>query len=191
MNIQTAWDRRFRAGKYDFLRKPAETLRLDAIAEMIAAFASTNGPLEVADLGCGEGLLLPKLGKEAVARYLALDISAEALLRLPVSPVPAFPVHSTVSAWDGKPAPVAPRILVASEVLYYEPEGGAALARLMRAPGTAGAIVSCVAGRPDKPNWQKGADRLWSSLDAAGLRRVEERKVADAGTSWDIVRFAL
>lgn len=186
------WDREFSAGKYDFLRKPAEKARLQAIAAMIDRSTAGGERCEVVDIGCGEGLLLDYLKAGAVARYVGVDISAVALSRLPDTGLAAVAVHSSLAAWDGKPRAAARRILVASEVLYYGEKGVAELARIAGG-GASEAIISCVAGRGDKPNWTAASERLWRDIAATGWPVIERRHLSDkaSGIGWDIARYAV
>ncbi len=60
-------------------------------------------------------------------------------------------------------------------------------------PRTVEVIVSCVAGKPGKPNWTAASQRLWRDLRATGWKRLEMATVSDerAGLAWDIARYAL
>jgi SAM-dependent methyltransferase len=194
MKSAARWDADFKAGKLDFLRRPAELKRFTEIAAMIGRAARLHGPVEVADIGSGEGLLLAQLNPASVKRYIAIDISGVALKSIRAGRVPVAPVRASLATWDGRPAPVAPRIIVASEVLYYDPQSVTHVRKLAAsAPRTVEVIVSCVAGKPGKPNWTAASQRLWSELRATGWKRLEMASVADerAGLAWDIARYAL
>lgn len=184
------WDREFGAGKYAYLHKPSERARLTEIAAMIDRSIREGGACEIVDIGCGEGLLLGQLAGLDIVRYVGLDISAVALSRLPVSTVPVVRVHAPLSQWDGAPAPAARRILVASEVLYYEPTGVHDLARVAHATA-AEVIVSCVGGHPDKPNWTSASAKLWREMAQTGWPVIEQRQLGDgqSGIVWDIARY--
>ncbi|MEC9344332.1 MAG: class I SAM-dependent methyltransferase [Pseudomonadota bacterium] len=190
------WDAEFSAGKYEFLKKPAEQMRLDTIAAMIAGSVAEHGPCEVVDVGCGEGLLLPRLSPPGVTRYVGLDISAVALERLPEADVPVVRVRASLAGWDGTPLPAGRRILVASEVLYYDQAAVGDLARAAERVSGAGnrtdeAIISCVAAHPDKPNWAAASDRLWAELAATGWPETGRERLVDpaTGIAWDIARY--
>jgi SAM-dependent methyltransferase len=194
MKSAARWDADFRAGKLDFLHRPGEQRRLSEIAAMIGRSARQRGPVEVADLGCGEGLLLRQLDPSLVKRYVAIDISGVALKSIREGRVPVARVRSSVAAWDGRPEPIAPRVIVASEVLYYDPQGVTHLRKAAaNTQRTVEVIVSCVAGRPDKPNWTASSLRLWHDMRLTGWRRLEMVTVRDerAGLAWDIARYAL
>ncbi len=193
MKSAASWDAEFRAGKYAFLRKPSERARLGAIAAMIDRSTRMRRPVEIADIGSGEGLLLDFLDPGRVERYVAIDISREALRGVPDGEIAVRRVRAGLHEWDGRPAPVARRILVASEVLYYHPLGVQHLKMLgERLGGASEAIVSCVAGKAGKPNWTHSANRLWRGMRGIGWRRIEAVRVrdAEADLSWDIARYA-
>ncbi|MFZ1813913.1 MAG: hypothetical protein WBO55_15350 [Rhizobiaceae bacterium] len=189
-----AWDAEFRSGKYRFLHKPMELARLHMIAAMIGEASARMESVEVADVGCGEGLLLPLLDPATVSLYIALDVSAEALKGIPASTIPTVKACVRLQDWDAKPVPLAPRITVASEVLYYDPGSVAHLVRTLEGqlPGSL-VIVSCVGAHPDKPNWEASSIRLWRELAQTGLEERERRTVADAptGISWDVAVYAV
>lgn len=186
------WDAGYRHGRLAFLHRPEEQARLDEIAGIIGSLAARHGPCEVVDIGCGEGLLIGRLAGSAVVSYVGVDLSQVALGRLPQAPFPVRPVCAALGKWDGAPVGQAPRILVASEVLYYDPESVAHLERLVKAaPATVAAIVSCVAGKPDKPNWQEASARLWAALAKTGWPVCERRRPAKGDLAWDIVAYDL
>ena len=188
------WDAAFRAGKYDFLHRESEKERLKVIAELVAAFAATQGICEVVDIGCGEGLLLPLLDAAQVCRYVAVDISSVALERIPQSDIEVVRLCTSLGDWDGKPEPTAPRMIIASEILYYDPDGVAELVRVARSGSMAQrVIVSCVAAHPGKPNWAEASTRLWQELASSPLTEVSRHAVRDeqSGISWDIGAYSL
>ena len=192
MKNASLWDAEFKSGRLGFLRRPSELRRFVEIGAMVARAAQQNGPVEVVDIGSGEGLLLSQLRTQSVQRYIALDISGVALKAIRDGLVPVARVRSSLAAWDGRPEPVAPRILVASEMLYYDPGGVMQLRKLAaRWPRTIEVVVSCVAGRADKPNWAAASTALWRDMRATGWRRLELVQVADkqAELAWDIARY--
>lgn len=187
-----SWDAEFRAGKYEFLKKPSEQARLAPVVSMIAHSIEQAGPCEVVDIGCGEGILYHHLPSSGVVRYVGMDISAVALENLPQGPVEVAAVCANLADWDGEPAPVARRVVVASEVLYYDRAAVADLKRLVDETGTVSeVIVSCVAAHPDKPNWAASSDKLWSELAQTGWPEVERARAADpaTGVAWDMARY--
>jgi SAM-dependent methyltransferase len=186
------WDQAFSAGKYAFLHKPSEKARLKEIAEMIGRSIAEKGRCEIVDIGCGEGLLLDYLAGLDVARYVGVDVSAVALSRLPDSVFPVAAINASLAQWHGDPPPRARRILVASEVLYYDEHGIADLAHFA-ADGVSEIIISCVGGRHDKPNWTAASRKLWREIASAGWTLIETRRLSDeaTGIDWDIARYAV
>lgn len=194
MKTAALWDAEFRSGKYAFLHKPAEQKRLAEIAAMVSRAAAARGQVEVADIGCGEGLLLRHLDSRQVSRYIAIDISGVALKSIREERIPVARVRNSLGDWDGRPVPLHPRIVIASEVLYYDPQAVTQMRKLLsRMPGRAELIISCVAGRSDKPNWAAASLELWRQVRLAGWRRIEHRTVRDerSGLAWDIARYAV
>jgi SAM-dependent methyltransferase len=188
------WDAEFRSGKYSFLHRPAEQKRLAEIAAMVSRAALQRGRVEVADVGCGEGLVLRHLDPRHVSRYIAIDISGVALKAIREERIPVARVRTGLGDWDGRPTPINPRIVIASEVLYYDPQAVTQMRKLIaRMPGTAELIISCVAGKPDKPNWAAASLELWQQVRVAGWRRIEHRSIRDerSGLAWDVARYAV
>jgi SAM-dependent methyltransferase len=183
-----AWDERYRAGKYRFLRDAVERARLDRIARLIADIAARDGACEVVDIGCGEGLLLEAIGGLPITRYIGVDLSAVALSRLPRSDIETLAICKPFGQWDGRPEASAPRVYVASEVLYYAPDAGKALQRIVGG-GPAHVIVSCVAGEAGKPNWTAASRALWRELAATGWAKERAAQVRQGGHVWDIVQY--
>lgn len=171
--------------RWQFLERPAERLRYAAIASLIRSLA---GHGRVVEIGGGKGYLLGWLDPVQTSGYVAVDTDARLLsgLRHALIPISRHAVPMEVFA----PAPGPIAALVASEVLYYVEEPGHHLVRLWRAAGHIElALVSSVLPRPDKPNWQRGHDRVthalagtgWPVLDRIRLESAEDR------LAWEIV----
>ncbi|MEZ5801348.1 MAG: hypothetical protein R3D29_13920 [Nitratireductor sp.] len=181
--------------KYDFLHRESEKHRLKLIASLVADHAVAVGGCEVVDIGCGEGLLLPLLDASQVRRYVAVDISSVALERIPQSDIEVVRLCQSLGDWDGrKPEPVVSRVIVASEILYYDPDGVAELVRLA-ASGTVPQriIVSPLAAHPGKPNWAEASTRLWQELASSPFNEIGRHRVrdAEASLSWDVAAYRL
>jgi len=186
------WDAGYRRGRYAFLRRPQEQLRLDEIARIVETITRRHGACEVADIGCGEGLLASRLNSASITRYVGVDLSRTALSRMPKAAFPVSAVCSALGDWDGRPVGNAPRVLIASEVLYYDAEGVAHLRRLAETVrSTVAVIVSCVAGKQDKPNWQTASVRLWRELARAGWPELARQHLANGDLAWDIAAYDL
>ncbi|ASZ11875.1 class I SAM-dependent methyltransferase [Chitinophaga pendula] len=69
------WDRQYAAGQWEVLRSPLEEPRLNTLAALTSQYCQGGNVLEI---GCGEGLLLPRL-KSTYQYFLGLDISEVAI----------------------------------------------------------------------------------------------------------------
>jgi hypothetical protein len=131
---------------------------------------------------------------EGVLRYVGVDISAVALGRVHRDNVPVERVRTSLAEWNGAPAPIARRVLVASEVLYYYRAAVDDLRRVVDATGTVSEIiVSCVAAHRDKPNWATASKQLWADLAATGWPEIQYERFVDpaTGIAWDITRYRI
>src|SRR5690554_2347992 len=93
------WDERYAQGRCAFLHEEREKPRFLALAELIAGIISRRGPCELADLGCGEGILLSYIEKLDLTHYIALDISSLALQAIRPPPFPMSLVTSSLGGW--------------------------------------------------------------------------------------------
>lgn len=184
MNIKTRdWEADYRAGQLDFLDAPDEQLRHAVIAALIEG----HGPGEVVDLGAGPGYQRRWLHPRFCTRYVAVDVSRTALDKLPPGDVPADTVCGSIESFTPPARPVG--TIVCAEVLYALEHPGRELARIAAAVPSLGAvIVTLLASRPDKPNWEKGARIVRAELEALGWPVVERVSVraATRGIGWDI-----
>lgn len=69
------WDREYRAGQWEYLRK------MDSLAGLVSilGYCDFLKPASILDAGCGEGLLAEKLKLLNYTSYLGLDVSREAI----------------------------------------------------------------------------------------------------------------
>jgi hypothetical protein len=188
------WDQNYANGHFSFLHDEREKPRFRTISVMVRTIFAQRGPSEIADIGCGEGLLVPYVRDLAIHHYLALDISAVALQSVPPMPHRTTLIANSFTKWDGAPLPELPRILIASEILYYDPLAVGKLLQIINSdPLYTDLIISCHNGRPDKPNWRQSSERLWREMAALGLNEVERQCPADkAGAiGWNIARYEL
>jgi SAM-dependent methyltransferase len=188
------WDQKYARGKLAFLHDASEQPRFMALTDMIKDVIRQRGVCEIADIGCGEGLLVPYIRDLPISCYIAIDISSIALQSVPAMPCNTRLICRSLAEWDGAPAPDKPRILIASEILYYESQGPQKLLELAKSSDLhTDLLVSCVAGRPDKPNWQHGSIQLWRRLRATGLKPVDFVSPMDEKTEtrWNIARYDL
>lgn len=71
------WDHQYATGQWDLLKSPMEEERFNTLAKLTDEYCRNGSVLEI---GCGEGLLLPKV-KASYQYFLGLDISAVAIER--------------------------------------------------------------------------------------------------------------
>lgn len=159
---------------------------------MVADAGERHGPVTLVDIGCGEGLLLPLVSPEIVTEYIAVDLSQIALENIVKSEIPVRKIASSLADLRDLSAVAAgPLVMVASEVLYYDRNGVDHLQRLAKTADCREVIISCVAGRADKPNWEAASKKLWAELARTGWQSAETKTVKEANLNWDIVRYTL
>ena len=172
-------------GRWQFLDRPAERLRYASIASLIRSSAG-HGP--VVEIGSGKGHLLGWLDPVETSEYVAVDMEAELLSGLRHDAIPI--TRHAARMEDFAPAGLPIAALVASEVLYYVEEPGRHLTRIWRSAGHIElAIVSSVLPRPDKPNWQRGYDRVTRALAETRWPVLDRIHIesAEANLAWEIV----
>lgn len=177
------WEADYRAGRLDFLDAPDEQLR----HAVVAALIESHGPGEVVDLGAGPGYQRRWLHPRFCTRYVAVDVSRTALDRMPPAEVPAETVCCAIESYTPPARPIG--AIVCAEVLYALEHPGRELSRIAAAAPAVGAVIlTLLAARPDKPNWQKGARIVWSDLEPLGWPVIERVSVAAStrGIGWDI-----
>jgi hypothetical protein len=171
--------------RWAFLDRPAERLRYAVIASLITSHAE-RGP--IVEIGADRGYLLGLLDPERTTGYVAVDLDASALagVRHDVIAVTREPTRMEDYVPDAGPIAV----LVASEVLSYVDAPGPHLLRIWRAAGHIGlALFSSVRPVPEKPNWQRGYDRVQQAIGATGWPELDRVTVASASArlSWEVV----
>lgn len=109
------WDAQFKAGKWDFMLE-AQPNR-EVIANICTKY-SKNIPVEILDVGCGNGRLVSALEtRNGNFVYTGIDFSMKALEKAKSS----FPTEKFIYA-DIEHPPVFPQkfdIIIFSEILYY------------------------------------------------------------------------
>lgn len=188
MNAMTQkWDTEYSTGRLDYLTDKHEQTRF----ALISAFIANYAPGEVIDLGGGTGELLRWCHQGTVNRYTCVDVSEVALERITSDDVEIE--RKAISLTEFTPEPRDVGCVVASEVLYYVDDPAAQMRRIVEACSSVrGAAISVVAGRPDKPNWEKSSRHIWAQFDALDWPLVQSANVHnhDDGTNWDL-RFYL
>lgn len=177
------WEQEYADGCLDFLDRPHEQLR-HAVISCLAARHATG---EMIDLGCGGGHQLLWLRPEHVTRYVAVDLSATALNRLPHSVIPVEKVVSSIE--DYHPPARDFGAIVCAEALYFLDDPIGPLRRIAGEARSAKAmIVSLVVPNERKPNWRKRVDFVWTAFERSGLPRIDRVRVesSSAGIAWDV-----
>lgn len=171
--------------RWRFLERPSERLRYGIIASLIRSHAP-KGP--VVELGAGRGALLDLLDPEQTDAYIAVDTDAGLLAQIAHDRIAVERVETAVESFAPSPAPIA--ALVASEVLCYVEAPLAHLLRIWRAARRVDLVlVSSVLPRADKPNWQRGYDRVRQAIEATGWPQLDTIRIGSAADAlgWEVV----
>lgn len=173
------------SNRWGFLERPSERLRYGIIASLIRSQAPRG---RVVELGAGRGELLGLLDPEQSDAYVAVDTDAGLLDRIAHDRIAIERVEKTVEAFTPTSQPIA--ALVASEVLCYVEEPLTHLLRLWRVSGQIDLVlVSSVLPRADKPNWQRGYDRVRQAIEATGWPLLDTIRIGSAADAlgWEVV----
>lgn len=171
--------------RWRFLERPAERLRYAVIGSLIRSLA---GKGQVTEIGSGGGHLLRWLDAAQTTAYTAVDIDADLLSglhhdRISITRHP-IPMEEFVPPAN----PIA--ALVVSEVLYYVEDPGSHLMRIWQNAGEVElALISSILPKPDKPNWQRGYDRVTAAITTTGWRIIDRIRIESATErlAWEIV----
>lgn len=190
--LRDKWNSEFAAGKWSFLRRSDEQVRLKRVAHLIHDHLD-EGAVPLVDLGSGEGHLCNWLDEAKISQYVAVDISDVALANIVDNKIPVKRICESLATYSPdaelKSVPVA---FVANEVLYYEAGSVEQLKRIVEGQNEdCLVVISAVGPHPDKPNWTASSIKLWKEIDALGWRKLEAEVVRDeeSGVIWDIVVF--
>ena len=115
---QHPWDAYYRSGMLDYY---AALQELPRYAILLGYLKFLSGNPSILDVGCGVGLFRARLGGIPFARYVGIDISAEAVgqAREMTDEQTTFLVADSPSA-----APGPFDVVVLNEVLYYQHDPG-------------------------------------------------------------------
>lgn len=108
------WESQYRAGRWVYLNGVQQMTRYSVIAGCIQALKRGGWLL---DIGCGEGILLERLGAADYARFVGVDLSRTAIERAQQKQL-ARSVFVHADARDFVPGDVFDAIIF-NEVLYY------------------------------------------------------------------------
>ena len=76
---QSAWEKEYKDGCWQFLYDRSESPRYAVVADLIRRHP---GPISLLDIGGGEGVILKYLQLENIRRYVGLDLAQTALERI-------------------------------------------------------------------------------------------------------------
>jgi SAM-dependent methyltransferase len=179
---QRDWNGEWIDGRWDFLAGERERLRV--AASMIGRY----GPGRLVDLGSGDGQLLHHLDPSRTPRCLCVDLSRDALRRLPQ--IPGIDTETMVADLESfAPGPQAADALSCLEILYYLPAPAEILTRWVRAcPGVRAVVISWA--DPERfPAWRSPVAALRRSVDALGWPLLSAEAVEQEGQRWSVAAF--
>ncbi|MBA3897954.1 MAG: class I SAM-dependent methyltransferase [Sphingomonadaceae bacterium] len=130
------WDRTYRQGENDHYGSLAESGRYGVVLGYIALFGQG---LRILDIGCGEGIMRRRIPGEAVARYVGMDISKEALAR-------ARPADRSEFRFGNFKAVESELydLVICNEVLYFIDDVDGLLAEIGKALAPGGKLVASI-----------------------------------------------
>ena len=160
------WDRRYRRGTLDRLKRPDELAHYSLI---VGYFRYFKGAGSLLDVGCGEGTLVERLGPHAYSQYVGLDISGEAI-RL-ASRKADEKTHLRCADVNIYTPPETYDAVVFNESLYYLGAPLRVVQRYERCLKADGMLIVSMVSSPE-------AGRYWRGLDAA-YRMIDEATVTN------------
>ena len=144
------WDREYRGGQWEYLRK------MDSIAGLISilGYCDFLKPASILDAGCGEGLLAEKLKLLPYKSYLGMDVSKEAIALATQNLGDARSRFVVADAWLFE-TPEGFDVIVFNQSLYYltDPAGILKKYRALLNPGGR-IIVSMVDNARTRAVWR-------------------------------------
>lgn len=73
-----AWEYQYRVGRWNYMKQFDQLARYSVIVGYLQHYKPGS---DVLDVGCGEGILLGRLGRSGYSKYMGLDISETAIER--------------------------------------------------------------------------------------------------------------
>ena len=190
--LRDKWNSEFEAGKWNFLRRDDEQVRLKRVARLIGDHLEGEA-VRLVDLGSGEGHLCNWLDESKISQYVAVDISDVALENIIETKIPVTRICDSLATFSPDAVMKSePLVIVANEVLYYEADSVEQLKRIAEGQnGECFVVISVLGPHPDKPNWTASSIRIWKEIDALGWHKLEAEVVRDdkRGVVWDIAVF--
>jgi SAM-dependent methyltransferase len=179
------WDREYARGAWNRLFDAEELVRYEQIVRFVAARGDRPSVL---DIGCGNGRLIALLGGK-IARYVGIDLSAEALAQIDrggIENLDGFRLEAHDGAtWE----PLAGErfdAVVLNEVLYYMKDPAGILARYAAMLTTEGAlIVSIIDSFATRSLWRK-IEAEFVTLEKARVANRGGHGFARLVQKWDV-----
>jgi 2-polyprenyl-3-methyl-5-hydroxy-6-metoxy-1,4-benzoquinol methylase len=172
---KSRWEAEYQCGRWNYLAGSEEFIRYAIITSLLLGL---KVPLSLLDIGCGEGLLLKRLGPQFVSKYTGLDVAQSALEKIHpkrsgdqyfLSSVEAF---VPAEKWDA---------IVFNEVLYYTADPVAQIRKFENALAPDGVIIVSIFKKPRI--WSRNnrcARQVWNYFKREGhtiLEAVEVSKI--------------
>ena len=142
MQHRDRWEQDYKTGRWNYLADSSEFVRYAVISSFLLR---AKARFSLLDIGCGEGLLLNHLSRDAVAKYTGLDIAQAALDKIQpkrdgdrfvCSTVEQFEPHEK---WDA---------IVFNEVLYYTADPVSQIQKFERALAPDGIMIVSIYKKP-------------------------------------------
>lgn len=112
------WNRQYRKGRWDNLKRPIENPRYHQIESFIQEFGPERP--SVLDLGCGEGILTERMDENSYSYFKGIDYSSVSIVKANDKKLP----KSEFEAWDI--IDFTPKksydVIVFNEAFYYIPD---------------------------------------------------------------------
>lgn len=168
------WDHQYASGRWDLLKAPQETARLDACATLLRRHAPGGRLLEI---GCGEALLQQRLAPGDFTRFVGVDISAVAIARAQAAT--AGDPRATYLVADMRELEPTEKFdaVVFTESIYYVPDCAAVLRKYARLLSERGVFVVSIFQN-------KRSAEVWAQIHAA-VTVVDQITTTNAAGMWD------
>lgn len=171
---KATWEAQYASGHWDDLAS------IDNLGPyvMVAGYVHRLHPRgSVLDVGCGAGILLQLLTRFGSARFVGVDISAEAIAR--AASLGIGNASFVVAAFDEWEPPERYDVIVFGESLFYARSPAEVLLRYSQALSPGGSLVVSMFRARYVP-------RIWRSLDKHFVTVHSMRIENDKGMRWDV-----
>lgn len=112
------WNKQYRSGRWESLKKPIEAGRYNQIVDYIKSVGTSQ--LSILDIGCGDGVLNSYLGDLQFSRFLGVDFSKVSIEKARAHNFPnsEFEVADIISFTPSENFDV----IIFNEAFYYIPD---------------------------------------------------------------------